>query len=111
MGMMAMMMQAIMGGQLDAAIAAAEILDSHGNGAVLLDVQHQRGQQVVVPDPHRLKDGSGDHGGLEDGEDDLEEDLDGVAAVDHGSLFDLDGDALHEAGEHEHGQTGTEPDR
>ncbi len=96
------------GGQLDAAIAAAEILDGHGNGAVLLDVQHQRGQQVVVPDPHRLKDGGGDHGGLEDGEDDLEEDLDGAAAVDHGSLFDLDGDALHEAGEHEHGQTGTE---
>ena len=34
-----------------------------------------------VPDPHRLKDGGGDHGGLEDGEYDLEEDLNGVAAL------------------------------
>ena len=96
------------GGQLHAAVTAAEILDGHGDGAVLLDVQHQSGQQVVVPDPHRFQNGGGDHGRLQDGEDDLEEDLDGVAAVDHGSLFDLNGDALHEAGEHEHGQTGTE---
>ena len=96
------------GGQLHAAITAAEVLDGHGDGAVLLDVQHQRGQQVVVPDPHGLQNGGGDHGRLQDGEDDLEEDLQRVAAVDHGRLLDLDGHALHEASEHEHGQTGAE---
>ena len=96
------------GGQLHAAIAAAEVLDGHGDGAVFLDVQHQRGQEVVVPDPHGLQNGGGDHGRLEDGENDLEEDLEGVAAVDHGGLLDLNGDALHEAGEHEDGQARAE---
>ena len=93
------------GCQLHTAIAAAEILDGHGDGAVFLDIQHQRGQEVVVPDPHGLQNGGGDHGRLQDGEDDLEEDLDGVAAVDHGGFLDLDGNALHKAGEHEHRQT------
>ena len=95
------------GSQLHSAVAAAEVLDSHGDGAVLLDVQNQGGQQVVVPHPHSLQNGGGDHGGLQDGEHDLKEDLDGVAAVDHGGFLDLHGHALHEAGEHEHGQTGT----
>ena len=96
------------GGQLHAAITAAEVLDGHGDGAVFLDVQHQRGQEVVVPDPHGLQNGGGDHGRLEDGENDLEEDLEGAAAVDHGGLLDLNGDALHEAGEHEDGQARAE---
>ena len=96
------------GSQLHTAIAAAEVLDRHGDGAVLLDIQHQSGQQVVVPDPHGFQNGGGDHGRLQDGEHDLEEDLDGVAAVDHGCFLDLHGHALHKAGEHEHGQTGTE---
>ena len=96
------------GSQFHTAIAAAEVLDRHGDGAVLLDIQHQSGQQVVVPDPHGFQNGGGDHGGLQDGEHDLEEDLDGVAAVDHGCFLDLHGHALHKASEHEHGQTGTE---
>ena len=95
------------GSQLHSAVAAAEVLDSHGDGAVLLDVQNQGGQQVVVPHPHSLQNGSGDHGRLQDGEHDLKEDLDGVAAVDHGRFLNLHGNALHKAGEHEHGQTGT----
>ena len=95
------------GSQFHTAIAAAEVLDRHGDGAVLLDIQHQSGQQVVVPDPHGFQNGGGDHGGLQDGEHDLEEDLDGVAAVDHGRFLNLHGNALHKAGEHEHGQTGT----
>ena len=96
------------GSQLHTAVAAAEILDRHGDGAVLLDIQHQRGQQVVVPHPHGLQNSSGDHGRLQDGEHDLEEDLDGVAAVDHGCFLDLHGHALHKAGKHEYGQTGAE---
>ncbi len=95
------------GSQLYPAIAATEILDRHGDGAVFFDVQHQGGQQVVVPDPHGLQDSGGDHGGFQDGEYDAEEDLYRVAAVDHGGFFDLDGDALHKAGEHKHGQART----
>ena len=35
-----------------------------------------------------------DHGGFQDGEHDLEEDLDGVAAVDHGRFLNLHGLSL-----------------
>ena len=50
----------------------------------------------------------GDHGGLENGENDVEENLQRVAAVNHRGFFNRDGNGLHEAGKHEHRQTGAE---
>ena len=48
------------GGQLHTTVATTEVLDGHGDGAVLLDVQNQGGQQVVVPHPHGFQNGGGD---------------------------------------------------
>ena len=92
----------------DTAVAAAEVLDQHRDGFVLVDVQYQRGQKVVVPYPHGLEYADGDHGGLEQREHDLEIGLHGVAAVYHRGLLDLDGHAAHEAAEHEHGEARAE---
>ncbi len=90
------------------AIASTEILDCHRDGTVLLNIQHQRGQQVVVPDPHRLQNGSRNHRRLQDGAYDLEEDLQRITSVDHGGFLDGDGHTLDKAGEHEHRKTRAE---
>src|SRR5699024_448669 len=81
-----------------------EHLNQHGDGLVLVDVQDQGGQQVVVPDPHGLQNGHGDHGGAQQGEYDVEVGLQGIAPVDHGGLLHVDGHAAHEPAEHEYRQ-------
>ena len=47
-------------------------------------------------------------GRLQDGANHFEEDLQRVAAVDHGGFLNGDGHRLDKAGEHEHRQTGAE---
>ena len=74
-------------------------LDVHGDVAVLRKIQNEGRQEVVVPDPHDLKDTDGDEGRLEHGEDDEEVGADRAAAVDGGGLLDLDRDGLCEADE------------
>ena len=54
-------------------VAAVEILDVDRDGAVLLDVQHKVGQQIVVPDPNGLEDADRDKRGLHDRQNDAEE--------------------------------------
>ena len=78
------------------------------NGAEFIDIQHQIRQQVVVPDPHDLQNADGDEGRLHHGQDDLEEGLHGVAAVDDRGLLDGARDGLDEAREHEHGKARAE---
>ena len=91
--------------QVNGAVAALQILDVDGDGHVFGAVQHQVGQQVVVPDPHGLKDTHGNEGGLEHGQDHQEEGAEGSAAVDGGSFLDLQRQALDEAHEHEDSQS------
>ena len=93
---------------LHAAVAAAEVLDRHRNGTVFLDIQHQRRQEVVVPDPHGLQNRSGDRRRLENREDHLEEDLQRIAAVDHRGFLNRKRNGLHEAREHEYRKTRAE---
>ena len=93
------------GAHLHGAVAAPEVLDQNGDGHITLGaVQHQVGQQVVVPYPHGLQDTHGDQGGFEDRHDHQEEGPHRAAAVDHGGLLDLQGNGLHKAAEHEHCQ-------
>ena len=40
--------------QVNGAVAALQVLDMDGDGAVLGDIQDQVGEQIVVPDPHQL---------------------------------------------------------
>ena len=83
------------------AVAATEVLDQDRNGLVLGGVERKVGQQIVVPDPHGLENADRKIGRLHDGKDDLKEHLDGVAAINHGRLFDLERDVLDKTGEHE----------
>ena len=52
------------GAHIHGAVAALQILDVDGDGHIQVAVQHQIGQQEVVPDPHDLQNAHGDHGGL-----------------------------------------------
>lgn len=54
--------------QVHMAVAALQVLDVNGDGLVLGAVQHQVGQEVVIPHPHDLQHTHGDEDGLEHGE-------------------------------------------
>ena len=75
-----------------------------GDGEILGAVQHEVGQQVVVPDPHNFQNAHGDHGGAQHGEHHGEVGAQRAAAVDGGGLLDLQRNGLHEAHEHEDGK-------
>ena len=79
-----------------------------GDGAVLVDVQHQAGQQIVVPYPHDLQHAHGDHGGLQHRQHHPEEGAHRAAAVDGGGLLDLQRQTLDKAREHKHGKARAE---
>ena len=59
--------------QVHMAVAALQVLDVDGDGLVLGAVQHQVGQEVVVPHPHDLQHAHGNEDGLEHGEHHREE--------------------------------------
>ena len=92
------------GAQVHGAVTAFQILDVDGDGHVLGTVQHQVGQQVVVPDPHDFQNTHGDHGGLEHGQHHAEVGAQGAAAVNGRRFLNFQGNTLDEAGEHEHRQ-------
>ena len=86
------------------AVAALQVLDVDGDGLVLGAVQHQVGQEVVIPHPHDLQHAHGDEDGLEHGEHHREERAHWPAAVDGGGLLDGQRHALDKAREHEYRQ-------
>ena len=71
------------------------------DGPVLVDVQHQVGQKVVVPDPHDLQNAHRDHRRLQHREHHGEVGPHRAAAVNGGRFLDLQGDRLDKAHEHE----------
>ena len=71
------------------------------DGPVLVDVQHQVGQQVVVPHPHDLQNAHRDHRRLQHREDHREVGPHRAAAVDGGRFLNLQRDRLDEAHKHE----------
>ena len=75
-----------------------------GNGLVLGAVEHEIGEQIVVPHPHDLENADGDHRRPQHREHDGEIGAQRTAAVDGGGLLDLQRDGLHEAHEHEDGK-------
>ena len=80
-------------------------LNHDGDGFVLIGVEHQIGQQEVVPDPHGLKNTHRDIGGLHDGNHHREEGAQRRATIDEGGLLNLNRDGLHKAAEHKHGKS------
>ena len=72
----------------------------NGNGHILLAVQHQIGQQVVVPHPHNLQHTHGDHRRLEHGQHHIKVGPDGPAAVNGRGLLYLQWNALDKSAEH-----------
>ncbi len=45
------------GAHFHTAVASPEILNEHRDRAVFFDIQNQRGQKIVIPHPHGLKNG------------------------------------------------------
>ena len=86
--------------EVDGAVAALEILNVNGNGHVLRAVEHEIGQQIVVPHPHDLENTDGDHRGAQHRQHNGEIRAQRAAAVDGGGLFDLKRDRLDKADEH-----------
>ena len=80
----------------------------NGNGHVLLAVQHQVGQQIVVPYPHDLQDRDRDHGGAEHRQHHAEVGAQRAAAIDGGGFLNIKRDALDKTGEHKDGKSRTE---
>ena len=91
--------------QVHRAVATLEVLDVDGDGTILIDVQHEVGQEVVVPNPHDLQNTHGNEGGLQHGNHHIEVGADRAAAVDGGSFLNGEGDGLDKAREHEYRQT------
>ena len=89
------------GTQIHRAVGALQILDMDRDGPVLVDVQHQVGQQVVVPDPHDLQDAHRDHRRFQHREDHREVGPHRAAAVNRGRFLDLQRDRLDKAHKHE----------
>ena len=79
-----------------------------GDGKILGAVQHEVGQQIVVPDPHNLQNAHGDHGRPQHGEHHGKIGAQRTAAVYGGGLLNLQGDRLYKANKHEDGKARAE---
>ena len=42
--------------EVNRAVAALQVLDMNRDGSVFIDVEHQNGEQVIVPYPHNFQD-------------------------------------------------------
>lgn len=79
----------------------ADLIEQQGDGALLGEAQEEvLGEQVVVA-PQEGEDGHRGKGGLGGGDDDVEIDLEDVAAVHIGALLQLDGHRLDKAHQHD----------
>ena len=87
--------------EVDRAVASLQVLDVDRDGPVLVDVQHQIGQQIVVPDPHDLQNADRDHRRLQHREDHREVGPHRSTAVNGRRFLDLQRNGLDKAHEHE----------
>ena len=94
--------------EVDAAVAALQVLNVDRDRPVQVPVEHEVRKEVVVPYPHDLEDADGDHSRLKHREHDGEVGAERAAAVDNGSLLYLEGDALDEADEHKYRKASAE---
>ena len=72
-----------------------------GDGQVLRAVEHEIGQQIVVPHPHDLENADRDHRGPQHRQHDGEVRAQRAAAVDGGRLLNFKRDGFDKADEHE----------
>ena len=70
-------------------------VERQGDGVILRAGHKNQRLEEVLPDPVEGKDGGRDDGGLDDGDHDLEQDARLGAAVQHGGLVQVAGDAPH----------------
>ena len=87
-------------------VTAFQILDSNRNGGIFFQIQYQIRKQIVIPDPHGLKDRYGHAGRFHDRKYHSKEGLQRVAAIDHSRFLDLQRNGFDKAGKHEDRKTG-----
>ena len=72
-------------------VCTAQLCDQDGQGLFVGAVQHQSGNEVVVPAGHEGENGLHCQSGLHNGQHDLVEGVELACTVDAGSLYDLHG--------------------
>ena len=87
--------------EVDRAVASLQILDVDRDRPVLVDIQHQIGQQIVIPDPHDFQNAHRDHRRLQHREDHREVGSYRAAAVNGRRFLNLQRNGLDKTHEHE----------